>query len=84
MSVPVIYPLSEAAELIGVSDEWLRVKLRERKFAGLKRAGRWAMTEAQIEAAIEAMSTQARPQPVPSPAGLAPRSRFHRRTQVNA
>ena len=32
-----------------------------RTFAGMKRAGRWAMTEAQIEAAIESMCIDARP-----------------------
>jgi hypothetical protein len=77
--IPPLYPLSEAAELLGVSEEWLRAKLRDRTFAGLKRAGRWAMTEGQIEAAIESMSHEARPTPAPSPSGLSRRSRFHRR-----
>ncbi|BCI55008.1 hypothetical protein NIIDNTM18_42860 [Mycolicibacterium litorale] len=76
-----IYSLSEAAELIGVSDEWLRSKLRDHTFAGLKRAGRWAMTEPQIEHAIEAMSTEARPVEKPSPAGLARNSKFRRRIE---
>lgn len=78
--IPPLYPLSEAAELLGVSEEWLRSKLRDRTFAALKRAGRWAMTEGQIEAAIEAMSTEARPLPAPSPSGLSRRSRFYRRS----
>jgi hypothetical protein len=79
MSLPPIYPLSEAAEILGVSDEWLRAQCRARRFAALKRAGRWAMTEGQIEAAIEEMSFAARPKPEPSPSGLSRHSRFRRR-----
>lgn len=77
--IPPIYPLSEAAELLGVSEAYLRSKLRDHTFAGLKRAGRWAMTEPQLEAAIEAMSTEARPAPETSPSGLSRKSRFRRR-----
>lgn len=77
--VPPIYSLTEAAELIGVSDEWLRSKLRDHTFAGMKRAGRWAMTEGQIEAAVEAMSTEARPLVRPNPTGVSPRSRTARK-----
>lgn len=79
MAVPIIYPLVEAAELLGVSDQYLRSKLRDHTFAGCKIAGRWAMTEPQVEAAIESMSTEARPVDPPSPAGLARNSRFRRR-----
>jgi hypothetical protein len=78
--IPSIYTLSEAAETIGVSDEYLRSKLRDHTFAGMKRAGRWAMTEEQIEAAIESMCTDARPE-VASPAGLVKGSRFRRRVR---
>lgn len=84
MSVPSIYPLVEAAELLGVSDGYLRSKLRDHTFAGCKIAGRWAMTEPQIEAAIESMSTEARPVDPPSPAGLARNSRFRRRINRGA
>lgn len=76
--IPPIYPLTEAAEILGVSDEWLRAQCRARRFSALKRAGRWAMTEGQIEAAIEAMSTEAR-EVHTSPAGLPQQSRFRRR-----
>lgn len=76
--IPPIYPLTEAAEILGVSDEWLRAQCRARRFAALKRAGRWAMTEGQIEAAIDAMSTEAR-EVRTSPAGLPQQSRFRRR-----
>lgn len=77
--IPPIYPLDEAAEILGISEPYLRSKLRDHTFAGLKRAGRWAMTEPQIEAAIEAMSTDARPVEKPSPSGLSRNSRFRRR-----
>lgn len=75
MSLPPIYSCSQAAELIGVSEEWLRCRLRDHTFAGLKRANRWAMTEGQIEAAIEAMSTEARQIVAPNPSGRVGRTR---------
>jgi hypothetical protein len=78
-TIPPIYSLSEAAEILGISDSYLRAKLRDRTFAGLKRAGRWAMTEPQIEAAIARMSTDARPAEKPSPSGLSKHSRFRRK-----
>lgn len=39
VGIPRIFTLAEAAETLGVSEEWLRSKLRDRTFAGLKRAG---------------------------------------------
>ena len=59
--IPTIYDLAEAAKILGVSQSYLRSKLRDHTFAGMKRAGRWGMTEPQIEAASEAMSLDARP-----------------------
>ena len=59
--IPAIYDLAEAAKILGVSRSYLRSELRDHTFAGMKRAGRWAMTEPQIEAAIEAMSIDASP-----------------------
>jgi hypothetical protein len=76
--IPVIYDLAEAARLLGFSESYLRSKLRDRTFAGMKRAGRWAMTEAQIEAAIESMCIDARPADPPSPSGLSKHSRYGR------
>ncbi len=68
--IPIIYDLAEAARILGFSESYLRSKLRDRTFAGMKkRAGRKAMTEAQIEAAIESMCIDARPADPPSPAG---------------
>ena len=43
--IPIIYDLAEAAHILGFSESYLRSKLRDRTFAGMKRAGRWAMTE---------------------------------------
>jgi len=51
--VPAIYDLAEAAKILGVSRSYIRSELRDHTFACIKRAGRWAMTEPQIEAAIE-------------------------------
>ena len=68
--IPIIYDLAEAARILGFSESYLRSKLRDRTFAGMKRAGRWAMTEAQIEAAIESMCIDARPADPQSPAGV--------------
>lgn len=80
--IPIIYDLDEAARILGLSQSYLRTKLRDRTFAGMKRAGRWAMTEAQIEAAIESMSIDARPADPPSPAGLSRHSRYGRRLRT--
>jgi AraC-like DNA-binding protein len=77
--IPIIYDLAEAARILGLSESYLRSKLRDRTYAGLKRAGRWAMTEAQIEAAIESMCIDARPADPPSPSGLSKHSRLGRR-----
>ncbi|GAB7071249.1 hypothetical protein JCM12141A_55380 [Mycolicibacterium hodleri] len=81
--IPTIYDLAEAAHILGFSESYLRSKLRDRTFSGMKRAGRWAMTEPQIEAAIESMCVEARPSEPPSPAGLSRHSRHSRalRTQ---
>jgi hypothetical protein len=59
--IPAIYDLAEAAKILGVSRSYIRSELRDHTFACMKRAGRWAMTEPQIEAAIEAMSIDASP-----------------------
>lgn len=77
--IPIIYDLTEAARILGFSESYLRSKLRDRTFAGMKRAGRWAMTEAQIEAAIASMCIDARPVDPPSPSGLSKHSRYGRR-----
>ncbi len=76
--IPTIYDLAEAAKILGVSQSYLRSKLRDHTFAGMKRAGRWAMTEPQIEA----MSLDARQPDPPSPSGLSKHSRFGRRRQA--
>lgn len=76
--IPIIYDLAEAARILGLSESYLRAKLRDRTFAGMKRAGRWAMTEGQIEAAIESMCIEARPVDPPSPSGLSKNSRYRR------
>ena len=79
VTIPIIYDLAEAARIMGLSESYLRSKLRDRTFAGMKRARRWAMTEPQIQQAIESMCIQARPAEPPSPSGLSRQSRFGRR-----
>jgi hypothetical protein len=78
-TIPIIYDLAEAARILGFSESYLRSKLRDRTFAGMKRAGRWAMTEAQIEVAIESMCIDARPVETSSPSGLSRHSRLRQR-----
>lgn len=73
------YPLSECAQYLECSEDWLRSKLRDKTFAGVKIAGRWRMKESQLQSALDAMSTEARLPAPPSPTGLSKRSRFHRR-----
>lgn len=80
--IPIISDLAEAARILGFSESYLRSKLRDRTFAGMKRAGRWAMTEAQIEAAIESMCFEARPPDPPSLSGLSKNSRLGRRLRA--
>ena len=80
--IPTIYDLAEAAKILGVSQSYLRSKLRDHTFVGMKRAGRWGMTDPQIEAASDAMSLDARPPERPSPSGLSKHSRFGRRLQA--
>ena len=77
-------PRSEVAAQRPVAEPYLRSRLRDGTSAGLKAAGEWAMTDGQIRAAIAAMSTDARPTEVPSPAGLSKNSRFGRRLKAKA
>jgi len=80
--IPRIFSLAEAAARLRVSESYLRSKLRDRTFSGVKLAGRWAMTESQIEQAIGEMTTQARPADPKSPAGLSDHSRYRRRLRT--
>lgn len=68
-AIPRIYTLAEAAELLRVSQDYLRARCRDRTFAAMKLANRWSMTEQQLLAAIEASSTTVR---------SAPETRFRR------
>lgn len=75
-----IYWLEQVSGMLGgISESYLRSQLRSRKFSGVKIAGRWAMTEGQIEAAIQALTSEARPIDHPSVAGLSKHSRLRRR-----
>jgi hypothetical protein len=72
-AIPRIYTLQEAADILRVELRWLRARLAGRRLAGLKRGGRWAMTEPQILAAIESMTVPVR-EPESYPGGITRRS----------
>jgi hypothetical protein len=73
--IPKIYTLAEAAEKLGMTERYLTDQLCSRRCAAMKRGRHWAMTEPQILAAIDAMSTEVRPPPdPPNPLGITPAS----------
>ncbi|WP_396929195.1 hypothetical protein [Mycolicibacterium sp.] len=75
--IPRIFTLAEAAEQLRVSSNWLGQQLRDGRYAGLKQGNRWAMTEPQLLAAIEAMTRPVKerePEPERYPGGLTRRS----------
>ncbi|OBE98993.1 hypothetical protein [Mycobacterium sp. 852002-10029_SCH5224772] len=71
--IPRIYTLAEAAALLRVPRDWLRTRLANGTYAGLRRSNRWAMTEQQIMAAIESMTVPVR-EPETYPGGVTRRS----------
>jgi hypothetical protein len=71
--IPHIYTLREAANALRVPGEWLRTRLADGTFAGLRRGSRWAMTEHQITAVIESMTVPAH-ESESYPGGLSRRS----------
>ena len=82
---PKIYWLEQVSGMLGgISESYLRSQLRSRKFSGVKIAGRWAMTEAQIVAAIQALTSEARPADAPSAAGLSKHSRLRGRLRARS
>lgn len=81
-SIEPVYTVEQAAELLSVSATYLRDQLRKRRIAGYKGAGRWMMRESQIQAAMDAWSTECNAPEAASPAGLPPRSRIRRRVHA--
>lgn len=71
--LPRIYTLAEAASALRVPRDWLRTRLANGTYAGLRRGNRWAMTETQILAAIESMTVPVR-EPETYPGGITRRS----------
>jgi hypothetical protein len=76
--IPRLFYVDEIAQAWGVDKLFIQRKLRKQEWAGVKVGRRWAMTEAQMQAALESMSTTVR---VPehldrtlNPAGLTPTS----------
>lgn len=80
--IPKMYTIPECAEFLQCPEDYLRAKLRDGTFAGVKIAGRWRMTEDQICAAIEASSTTVRPTDGVPPSGISRRSRASRRRRA--
>lgn len=69
-----LYTLDEAAEILHVTDGWLKKKLQRREIPGRKVARHWMLTQGDIEAVIEGAATPVIA-PKPDPAGLSPASR---------
>lgn len=82
-ALPRIYTLAEAAEHLRAPEGWLRAQLANRRFAGLKRGNRWCMTEAQILAAIVAMSTTSRAAQVEAERAVKPYGGLTRRSWLH-
>jgi hypothetical protein len=81
-SIPKIYALPKAANVLGVSEHWLLMQIRKGRFVAMKRGRHSAMTEPQILAAIDAMTVPAREsEPEVYPGGITRRS-FQRRRRL--
>ncbi|MCA2249016.1 hypothetical protein JF729_14620 [Mycobacterium intracellulare] len=82
--IPRVYTLKEAADALRVPRDWLRTRLANGTYAGLRRGNRWAMTEQQILAAIESMTVPVR-EPETYPGGITRRSWLaHQRPRSSA
>jgi hypothetical protein len=74
---PTRYTLAEATQLLlgdnhGMRDPylWVARRLRSGKFSGQKIGRQWFMQPADIEAALEAITSKPKPQPAPEPEPL--------------
>jgi hypothetical protein len=80
--IPSFTYIEDVAEAWGVTTLFIQRRLRDGRFEGVKIGRRWVMTEAQILAAIETMTTVARaPEPQVYPGGLSKGS-FQRRQRL--
>lgn len=50
---PILYNIRTSAELLGCSERWLREQLYSRKFPGRMIAGRWRLSQEDLDAIIE-------------------------------
>lgn len=73
--------ISEVVQLLkpadgsrGPSEKYVRERLGQRKWPGVKLGNRWHMTRAQVQQALDIESTTANT-PRPRPSGLSKRSR---------
>ena len=57
--IPIIYDLAEAARILGFSESYLRSKLRDRTFAGMKRAAADLYDEVRVTTVLDQEATRA-------------------------
>lgn len=69
------YPVAVAAARLNCSENWYKGKLRDKVFPGRKIANRWAVTEADIQEALEICLSPAIHKPKPDPVSARPRTR---------
>jgi hypothetical protein len=56
--IPRLFYIEEIAEEWRVDTQWLAIRLRDGRLEGVKVGRRWAMTEAQMAAALDSMSNR--------------------------
>ena len=76
---PLTLLIEDAAPLLRCTPEHYKHKLRTEQWPGVKIAGRWYVTPAQVQQALDLSSTQAREPEPPRPSGLSRRSRTFKR-----
>ncbi|WP_433658082.1 helix-turn-helix domain-containing protein [Nocardia sp. CA-128927] len=69
-----LYTVSEAAERLRVTEDWLLKRLRARRLPGRKSGRNWTMSADDIRVSIESMAVPAIVVK-PDPSGLTPTSR---------
>lgn len=78
-----VFPISVGAARLNCSVSWYKEKLRLRVFPGRKIANKWAVTEADIQEAIEICLSPAIHKPKSDPVSARPgtRRRYERRNR---
>lgn len=71
-----VFPVSVGAARLNCTVGWYKSKLSARVFPGRKIANKWAVTEADIQEALEICLSPAIHKPVPDPVSARPRTRL--------